>query len=345
MNRVNRVNRILQLMDGLGSGPAAPGVSNEFADSVTRTFGDAGRSWLNNLPDTIARCVQVWDLTLEAPFEDLSFQYVIRARRADSSPVVLKLGVPRDELVGEVRALGLYAGRGVVQLIAWDHALGALLLERVEPGFQLAELANVDDLTATRIGASAVRKLVSLGVTPETPSAGLTTFGSVERDWGHAFDGYHRLVRRDTGPLPADVLIDAERRFERLLTSGAGGDQIMLHGDLHHHNILKSSLDDDTWIVIDPKGIVGEPGCEFASFLRNPGTVFAPDDFHARTLHRRVEAIASITDLDLFRIRDWGVVGAVISAIWCIEDGVTDQEPTVWQLPIDCARWLAALRF
>ncbi|HAN15862.1 MAG TPA: aminoglycoside/hydroxyurea antibiotic resistance kinase, partial [Chloroflexi bacterium] len=95
--------------------------------------------------------MRLWDLKLEAPYEHLSFQYVIRALRADGSPVVLKLGVPRDELDGEVRALRLYAGRGVVRLLETDHALGALLLERIEPGFQLAELARRDDVAATKV--------------------------------------------------------------------------------------------------------------------------------------------------------------------------------------------------
>ncbi|MSQ43466.1 MAG: aminoglycoside/hydroxyurea antibiotic resistance kinase [Chloroflexi bacterium] len=339
------MNRILEAVVGINSVPTPPGVSHEFADRISRAFGDAGRRWLSLLPETIARCVRVWDLTLEAPFEDLSFQYVIRARRADASPVVLKLGVPRDELVGEVRALRLYAGRGVVRLVAWDHALGALLLERVEPGFELAELATVDDIAATRNGGAAVRSLVALGLKPETPAGGAISIGSVEGDWAQAFDGYRQLAGRGSGPLPADVIHDAERRFGRLLSSGAIGDRIMLHGDLHHHNILKSSHDQDTWIVIDPKGVVGEPACEVASFLRNPGSVFAHDDDHSRTMHRRVEAIASVADLDPLRIRDWGVVGAVISAIWCIEDDGTDLNPTVSRLPIACARWLAPLRF
>ena len=340
-----RMKSILPSVIGRNTVPSAPGVASEFAGRISRTFGDVGRHWLDTLPDTIARCVQRWDLTLEAPFEELSFQYVIRARRADASPVVLKLGVPRDELVGEVRALLAYAGRGVVPLVAWDHALGALLLERVEPGFQLADLAKVDDFAATRIGAAAMSMLVSHGVKPETRSGGATTFGSVEREWAQAFDGYRRLATRCSGHLPADVVLDAERRFDRLLASGAIGDQIMLHGDLHHHNILKSSIEEDTWIVIDPKGVVGEPACEVASFLRNPGSVLFGDNDHSKTMHRRIELIASITDLDPLRIRDWGMAGAVISAIWCIEDGPTDPDPTVWRLPVNCARWLAPLRF
>jgi streptomycin 6-kinase len=320
-------------------------MTTDYVDRICRTFGDAGRRWLNTLPATIANCVRMWDLKLEEQYEDLSFQYVIRARRADGSPVVLKLGVPRDELDGEVQALRLYAGRGVVRLLGSDHALGALLLERIEPGFQLAQLAHRDDIAATTVGATAARALLMLGVSPDEASSGAISLGSIENEWSQAFDGYRARVGRSAGPLPADMVREAERRFDRLLSSSAVSDQIMLHGDLHHHNILKSSIENDAWIVIDPKGVIGEPACEVSAFLRNPGSVVATIKDPQGLMHRRVEALASVTDLDPLRIRDWGVVGSVVSAIWCIEDSEPAPDPTVWRLAINCARWLAPLRF
>ena len=332
-------------MEEIGPPRQPPATPTDFVDRICRTFGDAGRRWLNTLPATIANCVRLWDLELEAPYEDLSFQCVIRALRTDGSPVVLKLGVPRDELDGEVQALRLYAGRGVVRLLESDHALGALLLERIEPGFQLAELARRDDIAATTVGATAARALLMLGVTAQEASSGAVSLGSIENDWARAFDGYRTLAGRGAGPLPADIVRDAECRFDRLISSVAVSDQIMLHGDLHHHNILKSSLDNDAWIVIDPKGVIGEPACELSAFLRNPGSVFAGNDDPAGSMHRRVEALASITDLDPLRVRDWGVVGSVVSAIWCIEDSEPAPDPIVWKLAINCARWLAPLRF
>src|SRR5690606_23152783 len=42
---------------------------------------------------------------------------------------------------------------------------------------------------------------------------------------------------------------------------------VLLHGDLHHDNILKNS---DGWVVIDPKGFIGDPVYEVAAFIRNP---------------------------------------------------------------------------
>jgi streptomycin 6-kinase len=43
--------------------------------------------------------------------------------------------------------------------------------------------------------------------------------------------------------------------------------EVLLHGDLHHDNILQNG---DDWMVIDPKGMIGDPAFEIAAFIRNP---------------------------------------------------------------------------
>ncbi len=45
------------------------------------------------------------------------------------------------------------------------------------------------------------------------------------------------------------------------------GEPVLLHGDLHHYNLLQHQ---DTWLAIDPKGVVGEREFEIGAFLRNP---------------------------------------------------------------------------
>lgn len=47
----------------------------------------------------------------------------------------------------------------------------------------------------------------------------------------------------------------ADGRAQELLLSQ--GEPVLLHADLHHYNILQHQ---DTWIAIDPKGVVGERG-------------------------------------------------------------------------------------
>jgi streptomycin 6-kinase len=47
---------------------------------------------------------------------------------------------------------------------------------------------------------------------------------------------------------------------------------VLLHGDLHHDNILH---DGNAWVAIDPKGLIGDPAYEIAPLLCNPIDKFA----------------------------------------------------------------------
>src|SRR5690606_12327922 len=70
--------------------------------------------------------------------------------RGDPAPtqdVILKIGVPREELISEINALKLYNGDGACKLIESDEEKGFLLLERLKPGKMLSELEDDDKRT------------------------------------------------------------------------------------------------------------------------------------------------------------------------------------------------------
>lgn len=92
----------------------------------------------------------------------------------------------------------------------------------------------------------------------------------------------------------------------------------LLHGDLHHHNVLFDF--DRGWVAIDPKGVVGEIEYEIGAALRNPYE--RPDLFASpATVERRLQLFTSKLNLDFKRALAWGFAQAVLSAIWSVEDG------------------------
>ena len=58
----------------------------------------------------------------------------------------------------------------------------------------------------------------------------------------------------------------APRARELYATLDVGRDTLV-HGDFHHHNILRSARG---WLAIDPKPMLGEPEYDVPSFLWNP---------------------------------------------------------------------------
>lgn len=278
----------------------------EFSRTITQLYGERGQRWLAELPALLGTFAQRWGLALGAPFT-LSYNYVAPATRTDGTAAVLKVGVPNPELLSEIAALRHYAGRGIVRLLDADADAGALLIERLAPGVPLAQLSN--DEEATALAAGVMRALWQ-------PAPAEHDFPTVAR-WGQGFARMRARFGGGTGPLPPALVARAEALFAELLASA--GPPTLLHGDLHHDNILSAGR--APWLAIDPKGVVGEPAFEVAAFLRNPhGRVLRAAN-PARLLARRVDIFADALGIERARLLAWGCAQNVLSAWWSIEDG------------------------
>jgi streptomycin 6-kinase len=113
---------------------------------------------------------------------------------------------------------------------------------------------------------------------------------------------------KPTGRLTQAVIDRAAQMFHDLAASQR--DPILLHGDLHHENILR----DDThgWLAIDPKGIVAELAYEFAAPLRNPDLPSVTPE----RLHARVEIICTRLKLERPRVLGWAFARNTLVAWW-----------------------------
>lgn len=286
-----------------------------FIYTVSSTF-EGGKEWLASLPQLIAACQARWGLRVEPHFTGLSYNYVAPASLPDGTEIVLKLGVPREELTAEIEALRLYDGRAICHLVDADAEQGILLLERLRPGHMLTAVS--DDEEATRIAAGVMRRLWR-------PLPEAHTFPSVAK-WG---DGLARLRAEfggTTGPFSARLVEMAESLFADLLASSA--EPVLLHGDLHHFNILAAGR--EPWLAIDPKGVSGEPAYEVGALIRNPvPDIYGWSDLE-QVLARRFDILAEMLELDRQRLVAWSMAQQVLSAWWAYEDlGNEEWRPTM----------------
>ncbi len=284
--------------------------------------GPAGEEWAQRLPSLVAACARRWSLQVEPPFPDLSYNFAAPARRADGTNLVLKICFPDREFITEADALRLFAGRVAVQLLEVDLDVGAMLLERIEPG---TSLVTLDDEAATSAAASVMRRLWR-------PVPAGHRFPTVA-DWAAGFSRLRTRFDGGTGPLPARLVEKAERLFGELLVSSAT--PVLLHGDRHHGNVLAARR--EPWLAIDPKGIIGEPAFDTAALLHNPANLLAAPH-PSRILARRVDQLAEQLGFDRTRIRGWGLAQAVLAAYWSLEDA-----GRVWEQPLLCAQYLAEM--
>lgn len=300
-------------------------VPDGFRRTIVALRGEAGAEWLDRLPEIVARCEEHWSLKAGPSFPNLSYNYAAPGVLADGTAVVLKLSFPDDrEFRTETAALALFDGRGAVQLLGLNPGLGAMLLERAQPGVPLDTVK--DDREATSIAANVMREMWR-------PAPSDHSFPTVS-DWARGFERLRRRFGGGTGPMPAALVGEAESLFAELIPSQS--EPVLLHGDLHHANILSARR--RSWLAIDPKGVVGEPAYDAGALLRNPVELLrAPHP--GKVLERRLRQLSEELVLDPARVRGWAVAQAVLAAYWGLEDS-----GQVWKEALVFARLLAGVK-
>lgn len=255
----------------------------------------------------IADYLAKWALETEgAPFETPA-SWLCFVRRG-GTPAVLKLFKPHADEERSAAALAALGGPCVRVLGTDAHAV---LLERCIPGTPLSSLVNAGkDDEATRILCDVIAAL-------DANSAPLAGWPRLE-DWGKAFGRIRGLA---SPALTPDLVDRAEAEFFELCATQA--DACLLHGDVHHENVLWDEA--RGWCVIDPKGVVGDRTYEVLTSLHNP---IAHLDLSAdpKVMTRRVETFAGRLGLDETRILRWTFAQSTLSAAWHLEDRSSEVE-------------------
>ena len=154
-----------------------------------------------------------------------------------------------------------------------------MLLQRIHPGTMLKELD--DRLEPVRIAAGVLRELHR---TPPPSNHSLPHFS----DW---MQGAHRDALSCKDKHRAQPYLDQFPRVFGVLDelTVPGEPQLLLHGDFHHWNILLD--EEDGWMAIDPKGVIGASCLDFGRFIGNHCTASSRSE--VRELHMETIEILS----------------------------------------------------
>jgi streptomycin 6-kinase len=276
-------------------------MTEEFIQNAMR-HGQVGKEWLDAIPTIIKDAEKKWDIQVQPPFK-LNYNYVAPARRISGEEAVLKIGFPKDpEFTSEVAALEVFQGQGIEQLLEVDHQHNAILIERVMPGQPVSAIE--DDEEATKIMASVMKKLWQ---TPPKNNTFLTL-----PEWSKDLFTIRKKYNGTTGSLPEEIVMTAQKLFTHLMDTSQK--LVLVHGDLHHDNVLSS--DRDGWLAIDPKGVIAEPCYETAAMIRNPYDRLKDIVDLKPLLRKRIEILSEELQFEPQRIQQWGIAQCVLSAVW-----------------------------
>ena len=275
----------------------------ELVRNVTQAYGEAGTKWLNELPCVIEDLEKEWSITVGRRFENVSYNYVAKAEREDGSRAVFKIGPPQNSAgkFGEAAYLEYLDGDGAVRLLMSDSERHAMLIERITPGLNLKEAFK----TLPQDAVEAAVDCLSRTARPVPPKK---EFESLDA-WMNELRG----ALNSTFPRQ-----HAEKAIDHFRTNSEIGYRSLIHGDLHHENILLSG--EDRFVVIDPKGVVGHIGYDIAVFLNNHHWWIVAHPHKRELLNDAVGRFAEAFEIDPHNVRKWAYSQMVLSAYWTFEE-------------------------
>ncbi|ADU28585.1 aminoglycoside phosphotransferase family protein [Evansella cellulosilytica] len=271
-------------------------MDQSFQDIIVGVHGEKGKEWLTHFSTLKKEVEDRFEINIEETFK-LSYNFVAKAvHRKTKAPVVVKMGVPNEELTLEMLALQAFNGRGAISLIDKDDSLGAFLLPYIQ-GEQHGSLTNVEATIAVMKDLPIIEKQID-------------HFPTVHK----LFQAFHKHRVRNggtSGVIDPVIFHEAERMVDDLLSSEKY--RCLLHGDLHGGNIMHDRLQ---WIMLDPKGVAGEREFEPAQFFLN-----APLDLlaNSKVMDGWLRKFESTLHLERNRVLAWAFCKGVLSSVWSIE--------------------------
>ncbi|PCJ29436.1 MAG: hypothetical protein COA94_01545 [Rickettsiales bacterium] len=243
---------------------------------------------------------QEWNLSWEGDPMETPTSIIIFARYKNQ-PAALKISNSASEHTSAV--LKHYNGYGAARILKNRGRI--TLMKRCVPGVSLKDLTlNNEDEKATHILCDVIEKLHS-----NVEFEGNYRF---THEFTQFFDHY---LNSGDKQIPTKLIEKASAIFADLKDSKEK--QILLHGDLHHENIIYDQK--QGWLAIDPKGFVGEACYEVGAFLRNP--IDSEICLSHNIIKRRIDIICTRLGYDKLRVLSLAFAQSILAAVQFIEDG------------------------
>jgi streptomycin 6-kinase len=213
-------------------------------------------------------------------------------------PCMLKIALIEEERLGG-QVMVWWDGFGAAKVFLYDDQ--AILMERAIGSRSLVEMVKTNqDEEASAIICSVVAKLHA--APSKTLPEKVIPLSKWFRSLKPAAEKHGGILKKAW--LMSEYLLEKPQKL------------VVLHGDIHHQNILDFGA--DGWLAIDPKGLLGEHYFDYANIFCNPNeeTAMKPG-----RLERQARVISERAGLDYQRLLQWGLAYAGLSAAWHFEEG------------------------
>jgi streptomycin 6-kinase len=235
---------------------------------------------------------------------------VIRCRMRQGQRAVLKISPAVDRVANELAGLAHWATPHVPRVLQAEPALGALLMEEIEPGIPLQDSGTYPALS----------DLAELLTALHRPGAPDLAFPSVADRVAYLFDalGPWRASNPTLVALVSPELLERGQQLALRLAAEPSR-TALLHGDFTPPNILDGGARRGL-VAIDPAPCLGAPAFE-AVDLRfwQAGDV--------ETIRRRAAYLGPAIGVEAARLLDWCIACAGMAAMDLVGPGQRQEPP------------------
>lgn len=247
----------------------------------TNIISHYGRQFYEKLTHDLALYPVKWELDALQFVDYYSVNCIFTCRSKKHGDAVLKIGNPCKEVFTEVHCLSEYHGGRFCRIYNSDMDRGVILEQRVMPGIRLREEKSLEKRLLV------FSKLYNgLHIPPRDPEIYPTYF-----EWVSRITKYMRNIGADTELCK--LMEKAKECFISLCRTYSK--KLLLHGDLHHDNILFG--ENNEYKIIDPKGVVGDPIFDIPRFILNE--FYTDDAVPYETYRAHVNKVADFFETSL----------------------------------------------
>ena len=253
------------------------------------------KPWVDALPSLFQKITEEWKLeNVGHYFKHSTCSYVVPCVTQNHMPAILKLGLPHPEALHEADALKILSGDPTVQLLKYDEATGAMLLEKCSPGTHLRTKPEPfqDEIICQML------KKVWDGSYLDGPFRPLSQMVELWNSESYAnLDTFPDQELAKKGCKMKEYLISTTTKYTLLAT------------DLHAGNVLRAQR--KPWLAIDLKPYFGDPCYDLTQHLINCMDRFSRDPISL------INRVANLAEVDAERVKLW-----MFSRLSCEKQGV-----------------------
>ncbi|EHB68532.1 MULTISPECIES: aminoglycoside phosphotransferase family protein [Paenibacillus] len=212
-----------------------------------------GKSYYEKLVEHLNIYSSRWKLQDVDFIPSYSMNCVFKCYSEYYGNAVLKIGGSKRAVTAEYHTLREYDGWRLCKVYDADISNGVILEEEIQPGRSLFHGTSRDQRIS--IFSSLFK---DMHIPPQNPGHYPTY-----KDW--VIRSINYISRREDCTDLFPHIEKAQELFSSITEKYARN--MLLHGDLHHENILSNHAGE--YIIIDPKGVTGDPVFDISRFILN----------------------------------------------------------------------------